>query len=805
MEIVSAANKKIRLDCFLGLSESRRLTAWNIRASEKMGGTQMLHKLLPKGSVVSLVTAIGSVVMAGSVSTAIAAERGLVLEEIVVTARKKDESIQDVPMAVTAIKDQLREGSVRRLEDIQAFAPNLFINRTPGIASGAAITIRGVASLESDKSFDPSIGVVMDGMFLGTSSGVLLDNFDIERIEVLRGPQGTLFGKNTTGGILNVIRTPVSLSDMSADISLSLGEYGRQDIKAVAQIPIVQDKLGLKLFGAQIEHDGHVYNTTLDRDVGGDDKVNYGFTALWAANDQFDLKVHYEIMEDQSEQGAYVNRNAVGELACTVFQIGFDPANGCEINANDGPDTTESDGSNFSDNEYKSTIVTANFDTDAFLYTYIYSNRDMDEQNMQDFDGAPVHLLRMNFFNDWEQTSHEFRVTSQFSEKVQFIAGFYDWETDFDQRWDVYDLFYQLSRLGVPPWPAGRQGVPGYSDVDVWEDDVAGNNGQSQLTTSTAVFASADWYVTDQWMLTLGFRWTEETKDFVGGASAPGYYPLRGEPWPGIFMPYEAEQTWTETTPKVGVRYQMNDDLMFYASYSEGFKSGGFFARQANYEIDPSYNPEYVKNYEFGWKSTLANGRMIFNGAVFRSDYDDKQESILIPVNLANVATVVRNASSLEMTGLELEAIYRVSEAFDLMVMYGYLDSEYANYFADLTGDGVVTDNSDLVARNTPENTLGVTAAYTAQLGSGDLKARVSYRFRDSMETNSSNNPLGTLDSIGNVNATLTYSVNNYQATLWGRNITDEREQRWATIGGLTSRGWWNEPATYGVTVSASF
>ena len=265
-----------------------------------MGGTQMLHKLLPKGSVVSLVTAIGSVVMAGSVSTAIAAERGLVLEEIVVTARKKDESIQDVPMAVTAIKDQLREGSVRRLEDIQAFAPNLFINRTPGIASGAAITIRGVASLESDKSFDPSIGVVMDGMFLGTSSGVLLDNFDIERIEVLRGPQGTLFGKNTTGGILNVIRTPVSLSDMSADISLSLGEYGRQDIKAVAQIPIVQDKLGLKLFGAQIEHDGHVYNTTLDRDVGGDDKVNYGFTALWAPNDQFDLKMHYEIMEDQS-------------------------------------------------------------------------------------------------------------------------------------------------------------------------------------------------------------------------------------------------------------------------------------------------------------------------------------------------------------------------------------------------------------------------------------------------------------------------------------------------------------------------
>ena len=729
----------------------------------------------------------------------------LVIEEIIVTARKKEESIQDTPLAVTAITGELREGSVRRLEDIQAFAPNLFINRTPGIASGAAITIRGVASLESDKSFEPSIGVVMDGMFLGTSSGVLLDNFDIERIEVLRGPQGTLFGKNTTGGILNVIRSPVSLNEMGADISLTGGSFGRQDIKAVAQIPLIEDTLGLKLFGASIQHDGHVRNTTLNTDVGGDDKTNYGFTVLWEPNDDFDLKVHHEIMEDNSEQGAYTNRNVVGELACTITQIGFDPANGCEKDANDGPDTTESDGSNFSNNDYETTIVTANFNTEAFLYTYIYSLRDMDEQNMQDFDGAPAHLLRMNFFNDWEQTSHEFRVTSQFSDTVQFIAGFYDWEADFEQRWDVYDLFYQLSRLGVPPWGAGRQGVEGYSDVFPWEDDVAGNNGQSQVPTSTAVFFSADWFVADNWTLTAGFRWTEEEKDFVGGASAPGYYPLRGEPWPGIFNPYEAKAKWTETTPKLGLRYQPSDDAMFYASYSEGFKSGGFFARQANYLIDPSYEPEYVKNYEFGWKTTLQDGRMIFNGAIFRSDYDDKQESILIPVDLSNVATVVRNASSLEMTGLELEVMYQVTQAWNVMATYGYLDSEYADYLADLTGDNIVTDNSALVPRNTPKNTFGLTTSYTAKVGNGDLKARISYRHRSDMETNSSNNPLGTLDSISNVNATVSYTIDNYGVSLWGRNITDQREERWATIGGLTSRGWWNEPATYGVTVSASF
>ena len=764
--------------------------------------------------------AIGRVSVVGIVSASFAllsgapvyaSERSLVLEEVIVTARKKDESIQDVPGAVTAITGQLKEGSVRRLEDIQAFAPNLFINRTPGIASGAAITIRGVASLESDKSFEPSIGVVMDGMFLGTSSGVLLDNFDIERIEVLRGPQGTLFGKNTTGGILNVIRTPVSLNDTSVDLSATAGSYGRQDIKAVVQVPIVQDTLGLKLFAANVQHDGHVYNTTLKRDAGGDDKANYGFAALWAPSDSFNMKLHYEVMKDKSEQGVYTNRNSGGDLACLLNFIPdgaggvLDPNNGCEAAANDGPDTTESDSANYSDNSYKSTILTANYDTDSFLYTYIYSHRDMDEQNLQDFDGSAADMLSMDFFNDWKQTSHEFRITSQFSETFEFIAGVYDWESDFKQRWDVYDLFYQLSRIGNPVWAPGRQGVAGYSDVFPWESDVAGNNGQAQVTTSTALFFSGDWYLNDQWTATLGFRKTKEEKDFVGGASAPGYYPLRGEAWPGIFNPYFAKAEWNETTPKLGLRFQATDNAMYYASYSEGFKSGGFFARQANYLIDPSYDPEYVKNYEFGWKTTLQEGRMIFNGAIFRSDYDDKQESILIPVDLSNVATVVRNASSLEMTGLELEVMYQMTESWNTMITYGYLKSEYANYLADLNGDNVITDNSALVPRNTPENTLGITAAYTTQVGNGDLKARLSYRYRGEMEADSSNNPLGHLDSITNLNGNITYDMENYSISLWGRNMTDQREERWATVGGLATRGWWNEPATYGVTLSASF
>lgn len=770
-----------------------------------MGGDFGMPKinqyLVSRAAMLSI--AIGTLGL-GAASNDVQAAEGRVLEEITVTARKKDESIQDVPIAVSAITSQLQEESVRRLEDIQAFTPNVFINRTPGIASGAAITIRGVASLESDKSLDPGVGVVVDGMFLGTSSGVLLDNFDIERIEVLRGPQGTLFGKNTTGGILNIIRTPVSMNEMGFDINVTAGDYGRQDIKAVAQIPIIEDKLGLKLFGAKIEHDGFVESSTLGREVGGDDKTNYGFATRWEPTDNFDLQLHYEIMEDKSEQGAYINRNTPGDLACVLNLIGLEQANGCEAAAIQGKDLTESDGTNFSDNEYETTIVTANYDTEMFLFTYIYSNRDMQEENNQDFDGAPVNMLSMNFFNDWEQTSHELQLTSQFSDRVQFIVGLYDWETEFDQRWDVFGLFYQLSRLGNPDWAPGRQGVPGYVDVFPWEDDLAGNNGQSQKTTSIAGYVSADWYLNEEWTLTTGIRWTEEEKDFIGGSSAPGYYPLRGEPWPGIFQGFEADQTWTETTPRVSLRYQPSDNFMYYASYSEGFKSGGFFARQANYDIDPSYEPEYVTNYEFGWKTTLLEGSMILNGAIFYADYDDKQESILVPVDLTNVATVIRNASTLELSGLELEMMYQITENWDLQMTYGYLKAEYDNYLADL-GTGTVTDNSDLIPRNTPENTFGLTTSYTRQIGPGVFNGVVSYRFRDEIETDASNNPQGSLDSIDNVDATLSYSYENYRVAVWGRNLTDEREQRWATIGGITTRGWWSEPSMYGVTLSASF
>ena len=201
----------------------------------------------------------------------------------------------------------------------------------------------------------------------------------------------------------------------------------------------------------------------------------------------------------------------------------------------------------------------------------------------------------------------------------------------------------------------------------------------------------------------------------------------------------------------------------------------------------------YVKNYELGLKSTWLDGRLTFNPTVFLSDYEEKQESILIPVSLSNVATVVRNASTEEIFGVELEMNFQITQNWSLRANYGYIDAEYDNYIADITGDGVITDNSNLIPRNTPENTFGVITTYDADFGPGTLQTTVSYRYRDTVEIEASNAPFGHMDSINDLSGSISYlwSDNRYRITLYGKNLTDDQELAQGTIAPLTTRGWW--------------
>ena len=350
----------------------------------------------------------------------------------------------------------------------------------------------------------------------------------------------------------------------------------------------------------------------------------------------------------------------------------------------------------------------------------------------------------------------------------------------------------------------------------------AKTQGQRQQTDSAAAFISADWAINDRWTLTLGGRYTEEEKDFSGDNGSIGYNPAAGEPRPTGHATWDKFAKWTEFTPSGSLRFQVNDDLMLWASYSEGFKSGGFFGRQANFnDIDVTFDPEYVENIEIGFKSSLLDGAMTLNAAYFSNDYTDKQESVLVPRGPADVATIVRNASTEEISGIEVDLSWQITQNWFLRANYGYLDASYDNFIADIDGGAVIepTDNSYMRPRNTPENSFGISTTYTVPLGSASLQGVLAYRYRDSIEVDlvsqvptkpvapADTGGIGSMGSIDDLSAQLSFmfSDNRYRVTVYGKNLTDERELLTQTIGGIATRGYWNDPRTYGVEFAFSF
>ncbi|MBT5006680.1 MAG: TonB-dependent receptor [Halieaceae bacterium] len=746
-------------------------------------------------TIPAALAAIVAATLAGP-TVAIAQESTFALEEVLVTATRRTESIQDVPVSVTSLTTELQEASLRRLDDIQSFTPNVYLRKHSSAPGGLSIAIRGVSSSEYDKSFDPSIGVIMDGLVLGTASGSMMQNFDTKQIEVLRGPQGTLFGKNTTGGVVNIIRGDITM-EWGVDASLALGTDGREEVKAVVNVPLIDDTLGMKVMVSSVQSDGYFENVTLDKDVGGDDMQTYGAALLWRPTEDFDLKFHYEVFEDDSDVLTAANGNTPGAFACDLEGVLW-PVGCASTDTASDKDNVTGGRESYAEAETEMAILTANWDLDKFLLTSITAYQDKDEQYLNNFDPSPADFLYLNYFNEWEQFSQELRITSQFSDTIQFVGGLYYWDVAYEQYWDVGKLHYNLDRVGA------ITGVPGGAG---FTEDTLSTNGQEQETTSIAAFFSGDWNLNDQWTLTAGARYTQEEKDFSGGNG--GQFYEDGSPRPDVSAVYQDfDETWSEVTPKVGFSYRPNDDMMVFGSYTEGFKSGGYFGRQSNFvDVDAKYEPEYVNTFELGLKSEWLGGRMIFNPTIFLNSYEDKQESVLIPISLTNVSTVVRNAGELDIFGAELEVLFQVTEAWNLRANYGYLDAEYDSFDADLNGDTVVTDNSGLTPRNTPENSFGITSTYVMQLGNGELSLMGSYRWRDEVYTLAGNEPESLLDSIQNLDATISYSFGEngrYRVSAFGRNITDEREANFAEIGGLT--GWyaWNRPASYGMEFAIS-
>ena len=750
----------------------------------------MRQKILCTAVSAALV-AIGTTVSPIASAQGTGAEENMGLEEITVTARKRAENLQDVGLSVTALSQtEVERTFARDISDLAYVSPNLIIDDTSqGPGGNAALYIRGVGVADVEKNFEPAVGVTIDGLFIGANSGAILRSIDLASVEVLRGPQGTLFGRNTIGGMINVERSKPT-GELGGKFRAGYGDYDTVWADGVFNFGL-SDKLAVKLNVAKHnQREGYFTNINTGEDEGFNDYQSFGVNLLWNATESVEFEYTYQNEETEQDTPPLVNMAQPDTLFCSAFglcaqsvttpssgdryRVGrliFQPTTASLTPAPGGVVTSPV--STLIPNEDPATfdaethIVEARWDvSDSTRVDYIYGTYETQETIVSNWTAEPIMLFGTDRPAEYEQESHELRLTYDAGDKLNFVVGAYLWESQYDIRLRSWITFV----------------VPG-TVLDIPQNT-------HQETDSSAVFFEGDYAFNDRWTLNLGGRYTKDEK----------LTEQRGN------LVADAEADWNEFTPKVSVRYQANDDAMIYATYAKGYRSGGFNGRVDELlSATEPYDPEFVDNYELGFKSEWMNRRLRFNGAVFFMDYKDKQEEIGLPSTGPTGQRIsVFNAATATMKGVEQELQAQATEHLNLRANLGYLDSKYDEFtFND--GFGIV-DNSGLEFRRAPEFTGGLDLTYERQVGNGTGWIRGAYRYIGEHFIEQTNRAELANDGQHLLDMSINYEINGATFSLFGRNLTGE--DGWAH--GLNVSGLWayasaRAPRTWGAEVSYRF
>jgi iron complex outermembrane receptor protein len=717
------------------------------------------------------------------------------LEEIVVTARKRVESLQDVGLAVSALSQtEINRTFARDIMDLASVSPNLIIDDTgQGPGGVAAIFIRGIGAADVEKNFDPAVGVVVDGIFMGANAGSLLRSIDLARVEVLRGPQGTLFGRNTIGGLINLSHTQPT-GELGAKVRAGLENYDTYYVDGIFNFGITDDFAAKLSLAKRDQQDGYYDNvTTGEKGLGANDYQSYGVNLLWDATEN--LAIEYTYQKEETDQDTPPLLNTAQERHAFCSGFGFcSPSADLPITGDRykiaqnyvRPAGEQSSRSNPVTSSARADLIPvkgeATFDTDfhelevrwelndAIHMDYLYGSWESDETILSNWDGTPILLYGTDRPAQYEQDSHELRLTYNNGGALSFVAGAYLWESEYAIQLRSY--------------------VPSGDDFDVILDIL--QEGE-QDTDSRALFFEADYNFTDAFTLTLGGRYTEDEKESRQyGVVNTG--------------PDHPSDEWDEFTPRVGGRYQLNDDVMLFATYSAGYRSGGFNGRVANLvDATQPYEPETVDNYEVGIKSEWLDNRLRVNANLFYMDYQDKQEELQLPDdNDTGQKTVVENAASATIQGVELDLQAYITEQLSLRANLGYLDSKYDDFSYEGL-DGTV-DLSGLDFRRAPEWTGSLDLTYEWDMAGGNAWVRGAYHYIGSHFVNVSNSPELENDDQHLLDASVNYAINSLQFSLFGRNLTDEDGYSHGyDVAGAWSYAATRAPRTYGVEVVYNF
>lgn len=670
--------------------------------------------------------------------------------EIVVTARKRDERLQDTPIAVTAFSAAaLASRGIDSFKNFANAVPNVDINGGIPNGGGSAVQmfIRGVG--QDDYSFpnEPGVGLYIDGVYITRTVGGDFGFMDIDQVEVLRGPQGTLYGKNTIGGAIK-ITTKKPNGQTKGRVELTVGQYRRLDLSGVADFVLANNLFGKVAFTSRKRNGlGHNF---IGQELSNEDKQAARLTLRYQPSSAVDVVLinEYSKQRQNGPAGSMVQFKANGTTEglinpvlapITAARLGLQPpfdtynavyqktlkTNGHDVYNSYGTvdtrDWAEIFGSSLS--------IGWNLGDVSLHSITAYRWADIDIR--RDSDHTPFDLVQVNNPETTSQISQEFQINGKaFGNRLNYVLG-------------LFGIKERGRAVLYAPLLSGL-----YKAIGV---DITALAPQKYRGSSIAAFGEATFAVTDRLNLTAGGRLTRDKKTYT-------YSFIRPESGVTIFEPYPQKFASKEFLPKISADYHFNRNIMTYATYSKGYKAGGFNSRVLSGNPPKSYQPEFLTSYELGLKTTLFNGRATANFAGFYSDYKNVQLLSVIDIGGGNVETVISNAGAGRVVGGEAEINAELVHNLNLGVGLGLMKTKYTKVGQGAIDSGILPTNKFI---NAPKVTLTTALDYTLPMaGSSQMKFHVDGTYKSSQFRDAPNTPSLRADAYWVGNARIAYQPN---------------------------------------------
>jgi iron complex outermembrane receptor protein len=742
------------------------------------------------------VTLLGSCAIALCGVDAVRAQDAAVgLEMIEVTARKRVENLQTLSGAGSALSaGELNRRFDSDVRDFASASPNVVIDDTnQGPGGVASVYIRGIGVSEVEKSIDPAVGVVFDDIYIGQTSGSLFKAIDIDRVEVMRGPQGSLFGRNATGGIIILGRSKPT-EELTGRARVTYGRFNTFKAEGVTSFGLM-DNLALKLTGAYESTDGYMYNVTQQEDGQKSDFRAIGAQFLLTPTEDLEISLGYDYQKTRQDAPQMLSVPRDTDLFCVVYEQ-CSPAPGVPTSGD--PYKSLSDGPINKDAwfEMDLAIGKVKYDlSDDFELLYIFGYMKTDEGAHHDWDGSAMLLYHTDRPARWRQITNEVRLTKGGSGPLNFVLGGYHWDSKYTINLKNYIGF------------AGPALQTSHQDV-------------TQTTDSYAVFFEGDYKITEDLKFTVGARYTHDRKTSIVN---DGLLYIYDEPFEGvpvdviepsleagnILMDAPVKESWSKFTPKVSLSYNWDEDFMTYALWSRGYRGGGFNGRPGtlNAAIIP-YGPETVDNFEIGMKSEFLDNRLRVNASAFLMKYKDMQQDLDVPAPGTSTGRENRtiNASKADLKGVELDFAAIPVVNLTIHGNVGYLKAKYKDFFGDIYNTGTPVDATFLKIRRSPKWTWTLGGTYEFEVGPGEAWISGMVHYIGKHEVTFLNNPNISNGGQYMVDASVNYRINETTISVFGKNLANEKG--W-TIGYDVQHVWSyataRPPRMWGVALTQNF